>query len=808
MIGRLKSYFLFSFIFFLFSSFVSQTISFKNEFGQPLKFYKVSVTKGDHKDTLITNKTGDLPFKAISNFDSISIILKDTIISMTQFEILNNNYQFFTSISNYKPLPIFETKVESNTQLPEGLSELNHHLVTSKEIYSSNVSSGAELLLLSDGVTIQKSSFGGGSPIIRGFEANRILLMVDGVRMNNAIYRGGHLQNSITVDPFIIENCEIIFGSSAVSYGSDAIGGVIQYKTKDPILQSKDDSTNFSGNYFIRTNSATRELSNHVNFGFSKEKIATISSVTYKSFGDVTMGKNRFHEFSNWGLDSFNIQTTNYIDSIKINSNPHIQKGLGYNQLDLTNKILFQPNIKTKIMLNSQYSTTSNLSRFDQLNNIDSSGFPQFSEWAYGPQIRLLNALSFQKKSTQTMFDNFNINISHQLIEESRITRKFNSLLQDNRIEIVNVLGSNIQLLKSINPRTKLIYGSESYYNNVNSSAFSKNIYSSASANISSRYPSGGGHTFFSALYGNINIKRNHFSLLAGARYTWTYVSARYLDNNLPFITNDFEIRRQSLSGSINTIFYPSQHTKIHWEINTGFRAPNIDDLGKTFFKDQFLTVPNTSLVPEYSYNSSIGLSTEKYSDNLYLNFSASTFATLLENAIVKQSYEINGSSIINYDSNDYQILANQNIQTAFVYGLSSSFNAVFKEKLHLSSSICYTRGLVLSSGFPMGHIPPLFGKLNFKYLCEKFEFSFSSLFNGAKKIKDFGEGNIDNLSEATPNGYPSWGVLNTQISYNWNQSINCNIGLYNIFDVHYKTFSSGLSSPGRSIMLSFQLSF
>ena len=792
----------------MFSSFVSQTISFKNEFGNPLKFYKVLVSKGHHKDTLITNKSGVLNFKSISNFDSLSLILSDTIISMTHFEILNNNYQFFTSISNYKSLPIFEAKVESNTQLPIGLSELNHQVVKSKEIYNSNVSTGAELLLLSDGVTIQKSSFGGGSPIIRGFEANRILLMVDGVRMNNAIYRGGHLQNSITVDPFIIENCEIIFGSSAVSYGSDAIGGVIHYKTKDPILLSKEDSTNFSGNYFMRTNSATREISNHFNFGFSNEKIATISSVTFKSFGDITMGKNRFHEFSNWGLDSFNIETTNYVDSTKINQNPHIQKGLGYSQLDLTNKILFQPNIKTKIILNSQFSGSSNLSRFDQLNNIDSLGLPQFSEWDYGPQIRLLNALSFQNKSTHLLFDNFNINISHQLLKESRITRNYNSLMQNNRMEIVNVLGSNIQLLKSINPRTKLIYGSETYFNDVNSSAFSINIFNSERSNISSRYPSGGGQTFFSALYGNINIKRNHFSLLAGARYTWNYVSASYLDNNLPFLTNDFTIKRQSLSGSINTIFYPSQHTKIHWEVNTGFRAPNIDDLGKTFFKDRFLTVPNTNLVPEYSYNSSVGISTEKYFDNIYLNFSTSTFATLLENAIVKQSYEIDGLSIINYDSNEYQIMANQNIQTAFVYGFSSSINAVFKEKIHLTSSICLTRGLVLNSEFPMGHIPPLFGKLNFMYQYKKFEFQILNNFNAEKSNKLFGQGNTDNPLEASPMGYPSWWVINTQVGYQYKESLKLSLGLYNLLDVHYKTFASGISAPGRSLMVSAKLSF
>ena len=77
------------------------------------------------------------------------------------------------------------------------MKELNHQVVKSNEILNSNASTGAELLTLVDGVTIQKTSFGGGSPIIRGFEANRVLLMVDGVRMNNAIYRGGHYKTAL-----------------------------------------------------------------------------------------------------------------------------------------------------------------------------------------------------------------------------------------------------------------------------------------------------------------------------------------------------------------------------------------------------------------------------------------------------------------------------------------------------------------------------------------------------------------------------------------------------------------------------------
>ena len=207
------------------------------------------------------------------------------------------------------------------------MKELNRQVVKSDDILNSNVSTGAELLTLVDGVTIQKTSFAGGSPIIRGFEANRILLMVDGVRMNNAIYRGGHLQNSITVDPFILENCDVIFGPSAVSYGSDAIGGVIHYKTKDPTLLNTNDSSRYNGLYFTRFNSATNELSNHINFNLSAKNIASLTSITFKKFGDVSMGENRVHGFQKWGLHSFNTEFNNFQDTMIINPNPSIQRG-------------------------------------------------------------------------------------------------------------------------------------------------------------------------------------------------------------------------------------------------------------------------------------------------------------------------------------------------------------------------------------------------------------------------------------------------------------------------------------------------
>ena len=140
-------------------------------------------------------------------------------------------------------LPTFETEISNHSNILNSLKEFDHETISEEKILTTDYSTSADILLLTDGVTVQKSQGGGGSPIIRGFEANRILLMVDGVRMNNAIYRSGHVQNSLTIDPFIIEDLNVIYGPSAVTYGSDAIGGVINYITTKPKLSNKKDTT-------------------------------------------------------------------------------------------------------------------------------------------------------------------------------------------------------------------------------------------------------------------------------------------------------------------------------------------------------------------------------------------------------------------------------------------------------------------------------------------------------------------------------------------------------------------------------------
>ena len=180
--------------------------------------------------------------------------------------------------------------------------------------------------------------------MIRGFATNRILIVVDGVRMNNAIYRSGNLQNIISLDANNIENTEVIFGPGSVIYGSDAIGGVMDFHTLTPQL-STTDKLNFSANALTRYSTSDNEKTGHVDFNLGTKKWSSLTSITYSDFDDLKMG--------NKGNDDYvrpeYVDWINGHDSIVQNSNENKQTYSGYSQINLLEKIRFKPNKKWDI---------------------------------------------------------------------------------------------------------------------------------------------------------------------------------------------------------------------------------------------------------------------------------------------------------------------------------------------------------------------------------------------------------------------------------------------------------------------------
>ncbi|MDX5437318.1 MAG: TonB-dependent receptor plug domain-containing protein, partial [Pontibacter sp.] len=177
--------------------------------------------------------------------------------------------------------------VQERQQVPQQVEVLTH-----RELHFMSQPTTAEVLQQTGKVLVQKSQMGGGSPVLRGFEANKVLLVVDGVRMNNAIYRGGHLQNVITLDNSMLERAEVIFGPSSVIYGSDALGGVLHFHTLQPKL-SRSTKGHLSGSAFTRYATAPNEKTAHVQLNYGRQKWGSLTSVTVSDFGNLRQGSNR-----------------------------------------------------------------------------------------------------------------------------------------------------------------------------------------------------------------------------------------------------------------------------------------------------------------------------------------------------------------------------------------------------------------------------------------------------------------------------------------------------------------------------------
>ena len=159
-----------------------------------------------------------------------------------------------------------------------------------------NPQTTADLVSLSGDVFVQKSQLGGGSPMLRGFATNRVLINIDGVRMNNAIYREGNIQNIISLDPNVIERTEIIFGPGATMYGSDALGGVMDFHTRRALF-STGDSVYYKAEAMARYSTAASEQTYHLDVNAGGRRVAFLTSVTWSDFGDLVMGSRTHPEY-------------------------------------------------------------------------------------------------------------------------------------------------------------------------------------------------------------------------------------------------------------------------------------------------------------------------------------------------------------------------------------------------------------------------------------------------------------------------------------------------------------------------------
>ena len=821
---------------FSFTVFAQQKITVLDETsGFPILDAQVTITFIDSSLSKSKNSAGD--FNSNKGFEQYFTNKKgkfstglfankrctDFVINVLHENYIQSRYNF--SLLEKADFKIYlktnantlDEMVVSANRIPEKKRDVIQKIsvIKSEEIQNQNQSSMADLVGASGNVFVQKSQLGGGSPIIRGFETNKVLMVVDGVRMNNAIYRGGHLQNIITLDNSIMERVEVLFGPGSVVYGSDAIGGVMSFTTKDPKLSHKA-NTLIIGDAYTRYFSAANGFATNINVSVANKKFGSLSSATFSDFGDLRQGSKRSVLTDGFGARNWYVNQVNNLDTIVSNADPNLQVGSAYQQLDLLQKFIYKQNEYFTHKLNFQLSNSSDIDRYDRLTQME-SGVPKYAEWYYGPQNRFLSSYTFEHSKSNKWYDNAKLIAAYQAITESRMVRRFQDDQLKSRIEDLDIFTLNIDFSKDLiqideegdlKSKHELNYGLDVSHNIVGSTAYSTEIFTLLNTALDTRYPDGGSDMSSFAIYCTDTWELNKNMIVnSGVRASHVRLNALFIDQTFfPFPFNSINQQNSSINGNLGVIYMPKKGMRFTLSSATGFRAPNVDDVSKVFESvPGKVIVPNPDLKPEYSYNLELGAELLVFKN---INFSTNLYGTYLTNALTIQGGTIDGSDSVFYDDSYSQVITTTNANRAFVCGIEGMISGTIGRHLTLYSTLNYTYGRILTDTvpYPLDHIPPLFGKMSIKYQIKGWIAEAFTNYSAWKRYADYNLLGEDNYAFALEGlGMPSWYTLNARISYAFSKNLSLQLACENILDRNYRSFASNISAPGRNFIITLR---
>jgi len=679
--------------------------------------------------------------------------------------------------------------------------------ISPEQVVFQNPQTAADMLGISGKVFIQKSQQGGGSPIIRGFATNRLLYTVDGTRMNTAIFRGGNIQNVISLDPFAIDDTEVLFGPGSVIYGSDAIGGVMSFQTLRPQF-SLDEKAIISGNVVTRYASANHEKTAHVDLKIGWEKWATVTSISAWDYDHLTQG--------NFGPDDYIkpyfVARINGTDTAVIQDNPLEQIPSAYAQLNFMQKLSYRPNEKWDFTYGFHFSETTPYGRYDRHNRLR-NGAPRYALWNYGPQSWQMHHLSLSHQAAHLLYDELSVRMAYQSFEESRLNRLFKDNIRNEQVEQVDAYSINFDFSKKLSPESSLFYGTEYVLNKVSSAGQAVDISDGRISAIAPRYPQSDWQSL--GVYANYEYKPSRaLTWQAGIRYNAFILDADFTDNLLGLAFNEANLANDALTGSIGAVFKPNQKLIIRTNLGTAFRAPNVDDIGKIFDSEPgALTIPNPDLEAEYAYNADIGL-TKVLRD--FLKIELTTYYTRLNSALVRRNTTLNGNDSIFFNGELSQVQSLQNASAANIWGIQFGAEAKLLKGLTASSDLNYQKGTEITAknvANPSRHAAPFFGVNRLNYKWKSFHIQLYHTFQAEASANELPveEENKDEIYAKDSNGEnyaPAWYTLNLKMRYQLNKTFDFNAGIENITDQRYRPFSSGLSGAGRNFILSVRVSF
>ena len=590
------------------------------------------------------------------------------------------------------------------------------------------------------GVFVQKTNLGGGSAFVRGLTGNQTLLIIDGIRFNNSTFRYGPNQYLNTIDPSIISKIELLKGSGSVQYGSDALTGVVNFFTLQPEFTAR---KTFGGQLSARVATEGMELSEQFKMTYSSENTGIVFVGANKQFGDILRGG---------GLG--------------------LQRPTGYNEWDYFGKIRQQ---LSKIWVLEGLIQATQQTQVPVFHKVQLENFKINEMDLQKYQRSYLKAIG---QYENPIFKKIELSMSQQTsIEQRKLQKNASTTLRAERDEI-NTLGILADVQSQFSSTWSAHSGIDYFNDRINSSREDNNLTNNSIKALRGLYPNNAGYQYQS-VYSIHHLDLDAWQVETGLRYHQNVAS-------LPDTTLGLtQVKSSALVYSLGVARAISQGISLYANTSSGFRAPNMDDLGSLGIVDFRYELPAFDLKPEYSQNYEVGIkiSKAKFFQELTL------FQTDLENLITR----IKTSNVIQA----YPVYEKRNVDKAFLRGGEWSGRYELSNSFSAKANISYVYGQSVTLNEPMRRIPPLHGGFSLSFARKNLFLNSELLFAAAQDRLSAGD-KADN--RMNPLGTPGWAIINLQANYSLNAHFSVSLQAQNMGDVDYRMHGSGINGVGRSL--------
>lgn len=610
------------------------------------------------------------------------------------------------------------------------------------------------------GTYVQQTGPGQGVVIIRGLKGSEVLHMVDGFRLNTAIFRNSPNQYIAQVDPLNLDRIEVVRGPMSTLYGSDAMGGVVQFLTADPRFSG--DGWQGEGNLRARYSSADESSHSRAGFAAGKEGFAISGGVSYQDINDLRVG------------DGDTLPFTSYT-----------QRGA-----DL--KLYFKPADGHELTWSGQFSSQPHTPRSDVLVAGFGQTNPENAEFIYGPQERRFTQLHYRYSNGGVLADSVDARIGYQKMIDDRTTREFGTANRELEKNASTLRGVSIAAIKAVGDH-RITYGVEHYEDRIDSFRQRLNINTGVVSARPSRFPDGS--TMDStALYVTDDWQvSDRFDVVAGLRYN-------RFEIDLPPVINGtgVSLEPDKVTGHVGFAWKVDDGLRVVGNVGQGFRAPNVFDLGTFGARpSNRFNIPNPDLKPEQVISYDFGI---KYATGT-LEYEAIAFAMRYKDkitSVLTGAVQPNGALVV--QSRNATRLNLNGIETGVRWQASAQLTAY--------ASATYTRGDEEFGGseYAADRVPPLCGKIGARFSPnERLDLEGWTLY-ATRQDRLSPRDQID--ARINPAGTGGWATWNGRIGWNFSERMRLQLVAENITDKRYREHGSGIDDPGRNISLGVDLTF